>query len=121
MNVMFIINGKLITAPTTTGTILKGITRDSVLTLARDMGVTVEERFLSVTELKEALENGTLEEAFGTGTAATIAHIALISVDGKDYNLPKVEDDAFSNRVLDVLTNLKYGKEEDRFGWIVKY
>lgn len=121
MNVMFIINGKLITAPTTTGTILKGITRDSVLTLARDMGAEVEERFLSVTELKEALENGTLTEAFGTGTAATIAHIALISVDGKDYNLPKIEEDAFSNRILDVLTNLKYGKEEDRFGWIVKY
>src|SRR5690606_12871004 len=81
MNVMFIIKGKLITAPTSTGTILKGITRDSVLALAREMKVEIGERFLKVSELKEALENNTLQEAFGTGTAATIAHILMINVD----------------------------------------
>ena len=88
MNVMFKINGTLITAPLHTGTILKGITRNSVVQLANDWNQPIEERFLSVSELKEALENGTLEEAFGTGTAATIAHIAKIHIDGKDYVLP---------------------------------
>lgn len=121
MNVMFIINGKLITAPTSTGTILKGITRDSVLTLAREMEIEVEERFLSVSELKEALENNTLQEAFGTGTAATIAHISLINVDEKDYTLPEKPGYAFSNQVLEILENLKYGRELDRYGWIIKY
>lgn len=121
MNVMFIINGKLITAPTTTGTILKGITRDSVLTLAKNMQMPVEERFLSVSELEEALENNTLEEAFGTGTAATIAHISLINVKEKNYKLPEYPSDSFSNQVLEILEDIKYGKEEDRFGWITKY
>lgn len=121
MNVMFMINNKLITAPTTTGTILKGITRDSVLTLAREMGVEVEERFLSVTELKEALENNSLQEAFGTGTAATIAHISLINVDGQDYKLPDVPADAFSKKILETLEQIKYGRTEDQHGWIIKY
>src|SRR5690554_6113705 len=120
MNVMFVIDGKLITAPTTTGTILKGITRDSVLTLAREMGVPIEERFLSVSELKEALQQSTLQEAFGTGTAATIAHISLINVDGEDYSLPEKPRDAFSNQVLEILENIKYGKTTDRFGWVIK-
>lgn len=121
MNVMFIINGKLITAPTTTGTILKGITRDSVLTLAKNMQIEVEERFLSVSELEEALENHTLQEAFGTGTAATIAHISLINVNGKNHTLPQYPADSFSNQVLEILENIKYGKEEDRYGWITRY
>ncbi len=120
MNVMFIINGTLITAPTTKGTILKGITRDSVLTLAHDFGLPVEERFLSVTELKDALENGTLQEAFGTGTAATIAHISKINVGDTDYTLPEKPKDAFSYKVLETLDAIKYGKSEDPYGWIIK-
>ncbi|EON79392.1 Branched-chain amino acid aminotransferase [Lunatimonas lonarensis] len=121
MNVMFVINGTLITAPTTTGTILKGITRDSVLTLAKEMDMPVQERFLSVSELKEALENGTMQEAFGTGTAATIAHIRLIHIDGNDYSLPEKPRDAFSNRVLHKLDAIKYGKEKDPYGWVYRY
>src|SRR5690554_3791310 len=121
MNVMFIINNKLVTAPTATGTILKGITRDSVLTLAREMGVEVEERFLTVTELKNALEQNTLQEAFGTGTAATIAHISLINVEGQDYTLPDVPGDAFSKKVLGLLEKIKFGRIEDQHGWIIKY
>src|SRR5690554_4601915 len=121
MNVMFIINGKLLTAPTTTGTILKGITRDSVLTLAREMRIEVEERFLKVSELREALEQQTLQEAFGTGTAATIAHISLINVDGQDYTLPEVPQDAFSKKVLNLLEKIKFGRIEDQHGWVMKY
>lgn len=121
MNVMFVINGTLITAPTNTGTILKGITRDSVLTLAREMGMPMEERFLGVNELQESLENGSLQEAFGTGTAATVAHIQRINVNGNDYMLPEKPSDAFSNRVLKKLDAIKYGLEADTRGWIRKY
>jgi branched-chain amino acid aminotransferase len=120
MNIMFLIQGTLVTAPLSNGTILKGITRDSVLTLAKQKGIPVEERFLQVHELKDALEGGTLVEAFGTGTAATIAHISLIHVNGKDYPLPEKPSDAFSFQVLEELDAIKYGKKEDPFGWIVK-
>jgi branched-chain amino acid aminotransferase len=120
MNVMFKINGTLITAPLHTGTILKGITRNSVVQLANDWNQPIEERFLSVSELKEALENGTLEEAFGTGTAATIAHIAKIHIDGKDYVLPEKTSDAFSHKVLAALDGIKYGSQKDPHNWIIK-
>jgi branched-chain amino acid aminotransferase len=120
MNVMFMINNTLITAPTTSGTILKGITRDSVLTLAKDMGVNVEERFLRVIELEEALKNNTLQEAFGTGTAATIAHISKIHLNGQDYDLPETKSTDFSNRVLKMLDDIKYGKIADPHQWIIK-
>ena len=120
MNVMFMINDTLITAPTSTGTILKGITRDSVLTLAKEMDVKVEERFLRVTELEDSLRSGTLQEAFGTGTAATIAHISKIHINGHDYVLPEIKEDLFSSKILKTLDAIKYGKIEDTHNWIIK-
>src|SRR5690606_35620343 len=120
MNVMFDINGTLVTAPTNTGTILKGITRDSVIQLAKDWGKPLEERFLTVSELQNALEDGSLKEAFGTGTAATIAHIYKIHVNGKDYILPEGNVNAFSHKVLHELDGIKYGDIADSRGWIVK-
>lgn len=120
MNVMFVINDTLVTAPTHTGTILKGITRDSVLTLARDWGMKVEERFLRVDELEKAIMNKSLVEAFGTGTAATIAQIFKVNIYGNDYILPAKSADAFSCKVLETLDNIKYGREADSRGWIIK-
>jgi len=120
MNVMFVVNDTIITAPTNTGTILKGITRDSVLTLAKEMGYVVEERFMSVKELEDSLEKGTLQEAFGTGTAATIAHISKIHVNGKDYSLEEAPSYAFSKQVLKKLDDIKYGRVQDNHGWILK-
>ncbi|MCE7053815.1 branched-chain amino acid aminotransferase [Algoriphagus sp. AGSA1] len=119
MNIMFKINGKLITAPTHTGTILKGITRDSVIQLAKDWNEPLEERFLTVSELETALQEGTFEEAFGTGTAATIAHVQRINVNGKDYDLPQKPTDAFSHRVLAELDGIKYGLVQDPHKWIL--
>lgn len=119
MNVMFKINGKLITAPTNTGTILKGITRNSVIQLAKDWNEPLEERFLTVAELETALKDGTLEEAFGTGTAATIAHVERINVNGIDYMLPDKPADAFSHRVLAELDGIKYGSVADTHDWII--
>lgn len=120
MNVMFKIDGKIITAPTNTGTILKGITRDSVIQLAKDWNEPLEERFLTVKELESALKDGSLEEAFGTGTAATIAHIERININGTDYNLPEKSVDTFSLRVLSELDGIKYGEIEDTHNWVIK-
>lgn len=120
MNVMFVVNDTIITAPTHTGTILKGITRESVLILAKEMGYVVEERFMTVSELEKLLQAGKLTEAFGTGTAATIAHISKIHVNGVDYELPSKDEDAFSNQVLKKLDAIKYGKVNDTHGWIRK-
>ncbi len=106
MNVMFVIDGKLVT-PELSETILDGVTRRSALQLAKDWGVQVEERRVSVAELQEAMENNTLEEAFGCGTAATIAHIEAIADGDKVYQLPKVEDRKLSNRLMKYFVDLK--------------
>lgn len=119
MNFMFVINNTLIT-PSTTDSILKGITRDSVLQLARDWGMKTEERPVSVKEVVQAIQSGTLQEAFGAGTAATIAHIAVISHEGKDYTLPEVSRREFSNKVLQTLDGIKTGSLADPHGWVYK-
>lgn len=119
MNVLFVIDDVLVTAPTG-DTILKGITRDSVLTLARDWGIKVEERRLEVAELINALKAGRVKEAFGAGTAATIAHIATIGHNGVDYDLPEKPENALSNRILTELDNIRTGKKEDKYGWVYK-
>jgi len=87
---------------------------------AKEMGVKVEERFLRVTELKDSLRSGTLQEAFGTGTAATIAYISKIHINGRDYVLPEIKEDSFSSKILKTLDAIKYGKIEDTHGWIMK-
>jgi branched-chain amino acid aminotransferase len=119
MNLMFVIDGVLLT-PETGDTILKGITRDSVMTIARDWGMKVEERRISVDELIEAINKGTLQEAFGTGTAATIAPIELINYQGIDYQLPPEEQRIFSKKVFDYFENYKRGKIEDKFNWLLR-
>jgi branched-chain amino acid aminotransferase len=119
MNLMIVIDDVLITPPVG-DTILAGITRDSVLTLARDWKMKVQERKISIDEVIDAHKRGTLEEAFGTGTAATIAHISTIGFEGKDYVLPQVNERIFSNRVSQELDNIRKGKSEDKHNWMFK-
>ena len=119
MNVMFVFDDTLVT-PALSDSILAGITRDSVLKMASSWGMKVEERKVPVKEVVEGLENGRLKEAFGAGTAATIAHLELIGYKGKDYYLPPVESRKFSNRVLTELDGIKRGIKPDPFGWVVK-
>lgn len=119
MNVMFIIDGKILTAPTGE-TILKGITRDSVLTLARDMGIPVEERRVSVEEVIKAAENGTLEDAFGVGTAAAIAHFSAIGYNGKDYYLSALEERTISLGLKNALMNIRAGRTADLHNWMLQ-
>jgi branched-chain amino acid aminotransferase len=117
MNLMFVIGNTLIT-PQLGDTILAGITRDSVLTLARDWGMKVEERKISVDEIVDALNKGELIEAFGTGTAATIATIMTIGYEGKDYDLPEPKPEGFSRRVNKALDNIRRGRSEDPHNWV---
>ncbi len=119
MNVMFVIDDKIVTADTG-DTVLPGITRDSVLTLAKDWGLTVEERNLSVEELIDAIKTGRLKEAFGTGTAATIANIELIAYEDTDYKLPEITEDSISSKILSTLNAIRTGKTEDIYGWNYK-
>lgn len=119
MNVMFVIDNVLVT-PALSDSILAGITRKSVLELARHWGMQVEERKISVKELVSALKQGKVQEAFGAGTAATIAHIELIGHEGKNYELPSVEKRQFSNKVYTELESIKRGKSPDPFGWIYR-
>jgi branched-chain amino acid aminotransferase len=119
MNIMFRKDNRIITAPLS-DSILAGITRDSVLTLAREWGYEVEERPVPVKEIIGYLEEGSLSAAFGVGTAATIAHIVTIGYEGKDYQLPPLEGRVFANRVLKTLDDIKYGRVEDTHGWIWK-
>src|SRR6187431_1330740 len=116
MNVMFVINGKLIT-PRLTTALLDGITRDSILKLAPDLGMSVEERRVSVDEIEEAFKKGTISEAFGSGTAAVVSPIATINIEGVDYNLPTAGPDSFQQRAKQKLSNIRYGQEPDVYGW----
>ncbi len=120
MNLIFIVDDVLVTPSLDDDTILHGITRDSVLTIARDWGMKVEERRVSIDEIVEAIKKKMLREAFGAGTAATIAHIKTIGYEGIDYELPPVTQDLFSRRVLDTLEKYRKGMLEDKFSWIVK-
>ncbi len=119
MNLMFVIGDTLLT-PELSDTILSGITRKSVLALAHEWGMKVEERKISIREVITAHGNGTLQEAFGVGTAATIAQIITIGYEGKDYDLPAVETRKFSNRVDETLRNIRKGKGPDTQNWMLK-
>jgi len=116
MNVMFVINGKLVT-PKLTTSILDGVTRDSILTLAKDMGMPIEERKVSIDEIEAGIKNKTLTEAFGTGTAAVVAPIAVIRIKGQDMQIPEVKADSFQVRVKQKLQNIRMGTEPDVHGW----
>jgi branched-chain amino acid aminotransferase len=119
MNAVFVIDGRVVT-PALSSSILDGITRRSVLQLARDWDIPVEERKVSALEILAAQANGTLEEAFGVGTAATIAPIAVIGYQGEDYNLPVSSNNAFSYRVSEALAGIRSGSFPDPHNWMVR-
>jgi branched-chain amino acid aminotransferase len=119
MNLMFVVDGSLVTAPTG-DTILDGVTRKSVLQIAKDWGMKVEERQLSVNELVAGIASGSVTEAFGAGTAAVIAPIATIGFEGVDYHLPQQKSADFSSRVYTEINQIRLGEIADSRGWIWK-
>ena len=117
MNIVFQINDTLITPSEEQDTILRGITKRSILELASSWGIAVEERKVSVEEVIQALRDGTMQDAFGAGTAATLAQIDLIGYKDEVFKLPAMENRTLSNRIKEHLDALKIGKVEDTFGW----
>jgi branched-chain amino acid aminotransferase len=118
MNLFFYIGDKLITAPTS-DSILDGVTRKSVLELAKDLGIQVETRQLSVSELVEASKNNTLKEIFGSGTAVVVLPIHGFGYKGEDFQLPKSED-SLALKLKSNLTSIQYNRTDDPYGWRVK-
>ncbi len=116
MNVMFVIDDVLVTPPLS-DSILDGITRDSLMVLARDMGYKTEERRISIDELESAFRNKTITEAFGAGTAAVVAPIQTIHINGIDYHLPKYSQENLLNRIKSKLEGIRNGSEKDIYGW----
>jgi len=120
MNIVFVIDGKIITPSEESDTILRGITKRSVLEVAQQWGYEIEERKISVKEVIESIKNGSCTEAFGAGTAATIAHIHKIGFRGEDFVLPAIESRTFSLKMSSYLSDLKSGVVEDEWGWLLK-
>jgi len=117
MNVFFRIGDEVVT-PSLEGSILPGITRDSVIQLLKSWGITVTERRISVTELCEAHEEGRLQEAFGTGTAAVISPIGALDWEDRHMKLSGGKIGPLAQRLYDNLTGIQYGRLPDSFGWV---
>ena len=118
MNIFFKINGTVVT-PMLNGSILPGITRDSVINLCKSWGIPVEERRISVDELLKAQNNGTLEEVFGTGTAAVISPVGKLRYKDDVMTIGDGSIGPLSQKIYDTVTKLQWGESEDPFGWRV--
>ncbi len=116
MNIMFKINGEVITAPLT-GSILPGITRDSIISILKEWGIPISERLLSIDEVITAAENGTLEEVFGTGTAAVVTPVGSINYKSKDYTINGFKIGELTQKLYDYLFSIQYGDIEGPRGW----
>ncbi len=120
MNIVFVIDGIVISPSEDSDTILRGVTKRSVIDLANAWGYPVEERRVTVEEVISAIRENRLSEAFGAGTAATIAQIAKIGFRDELFELPSVESREFSLRVKKYLDDVKTGKINDEFNWLVE-
>ena len=117
MNVMFKINGEIVT-PMLTGSILPGITRKSCIEVLKTLGYDVCERLISVDELEQALQDGTLEEAWGCGTAAVVSPIGKLAFGEKEYLVGGGKIGQVTQQLYDILTGIQWGKVEDTFHWV---
>lgn len=116
MNIMFVINGVLVTPPLS-DSILDGVTRDSFISIANDLGYTINERKISCMELIVAFKNNSIEEAFGSGTAAIASPIKIIHIQGNDYILPDPKENSFMCKAKNRLTEIRTGETEDIHDW----
>lgn len=119
MNIFFKINGKVVT-PVLNGSILPGVTRDSVIQLCKHWGLPVEERKVSVDELLEAAKDGTLEEVWGTGTAAVISPVGHLRFEDTVIQIKDGGIGEVSQRLYDTVTGIQLGKVKDEFNWTVE-
>ncbi len=116
MNALFVIDGKVVTAPIN-GSVLPGVTRDSIINILKDWGIEVQERKLSIDELMDAAKNGKLTEAFGTGTAAVISPIGQLCYKGEEVQINDFKTGELTQKLYDTLTGIQWGNVEDKFNW----
>jgi branched-chain amino acid aminotransferase len=119
MNICFVYEGKLIRTPTLSGSILPGITRDSLLKLAPTLGYEVEEARLDIHEILEDIASGKITEVFGCGTAAVVSPVGLIAMQDKEYDINGGQTGPVAQQLFDELMGIQYGEREDPFGWVV--
>jgi len=117
MNICFVKDGEIITPPLD-GTILPGVTRDSVIALARHWGITVHERRIPIDEVMKSIEDGSMTEVFGTGTAAVISPVGEINHMGETMVINRGRTGPISQRLYDEITAIQYKEAEDLFGWL---
>ena len=118
MNIFIRINDTLLTGPTS-DRILDGITRKSIINIAKAEGIPVEVRKITVSEVVEAAKNGNLKEMFGAGTAAVVSPISGFGYQGVDYDLPELTE-TYADKLKKIITDIQTNKSEDPFGWRVK-
>jgi len=118
-NIFFVIGDDLITPPLT-GSILPGVTRDSVILLAKSWGVNVLEKRLSMDEILNSIADGTLKETFASGTAAIVSPVGQIYYRGKDYVIGDGNTGPLTEKLYNEILRIQYGEKEDPFGWRVK-
>ena len=118
-NIFFVIGDELITPPLG-GSILPGVTRNSVITLARYLGTNVVERPISIEEVIKTSENGSLKEAFASGTAAVISPVGNIYFRDKEYAINGGKTGALAEKLYNEILKIQYGMVEDPFGWRIK-
>lgn len=117
MNIFFVFGEKLVT-PSLGGSILPGITRKSIIELARSMGYAVEERPIGIDEIIAGLENGALTESFGSGTAAIISPVGSLYFQDRNYLVNHNQVGPITRRLYDTLVDIQYGRAKDPFGWV---
>lgn len=117
MNIFFVLDGVVVT-PATDGAILKGITRKTLIEICKDMDIPVEERKISIDELIEAGQAGKIEEVFGAGTAAVVSHVNRMKLKEYEFNF-EIKEDSISKKLKKQLANIRTGKVEDKFNWVV--
>jgi len=118
-NVFFVIGDELITPPLG-GTILPGVTRDSVIRIARSWGVPVNERPISIDEVLSAQADGSLKEAFASGTAAIVSPIGQFFYKGRESVINEGKVGALTEKLYNEILQIQYGEKEDPFGWRIK-
>ncbi|MHA1732416.1 MAG: branched-chain amino acid aminotransferase [Promethearchaeota archaeon] len=116
MNQFFVIDDEVVTSPLT-GSILPGVTRDSVLHILKDWGYNANERMIAIDEVIEAAKSGALKEAFGTGTAAIISPVGSLTYEGAEYVINDFKIGELSQKLYDEILNIQYGGKEDPYGW----
>jgi branched-chain amino acid aminotransferase len=120
MNIAFVYEGKHIRTPSLSGSILPGITRDSLLTLAPDLGFSVEQARIDARDVIRDIERGAISEIFAMGTGAVIAPVGRLGYGGRDYVLNDNAPGPVATRLYRALTDIQYGRADDHYGWTRK-